>query len=234
MLMGATPDAIWDILPENAWGQGFTSRLVFIYGTAPTLRRKIFLNGERPDFTPLKTSLEEFYQEIHGEVMWTEDAAEAMEIWYNDEKMEPVPDYGRLANYCGRRDVHAMKLTMISAVAAGHGLTVELSDFRRAQRWLFAAEETMPDVFRAMSQKSDTQLLSDAYHYVYTKYNSVKREEDRKPITERSIRLFFENKVPHEKIPTLIDAMEKTGRMYKNGFGDGWIPNTMEKIHDPR
>lgn len=233
MLLGATPDALGDILPENAWGQGFTSRLVFVYGTAPTFYRSIFSKDSDPDFTPLKKSLEELYNEVHGQVLWEPDAQAAMEHWYNDEKMAPVPDYARLVNYCGRRDVHLMKLTMISAISAGHGLTVELSDFRRAQSWLFETEKTMPDVFRAMAQKSDAQLLADAYHYVYTKYNSVSREK-RQAVSERSIRLFFENKVTHEKIPGLIEAMEKTGRMRKNPFGDGWIPNTMENIHDSR
>ena len=227
ILAGATPDAIGDIIPESAWGQGFTSRLVFVYGGIPQLRRSIFTRRKDSDMTVLKTELRRFFEELHGEFEWEPDAQRAMEHWFNDEKMAPIPTYGRLVNYCGRRDVHVMKLAMISGVSSGNGLTVTLSDFRRAQRWLFEAEETMPDVFRAMAQKSDTQLLQDAHHWMYVRYSRVAREK-RLPMKEREIFLWFENKTTSDKIPGLIQAMERTGRMRRGLISGDWIPNALD------
>lgn len=226
ILAAATPDAIGDIMPDTAWGQGFTSRLVFIYGTTPNLRRNIFQKPKETDLDFLKTELKRFFDELHGQFEWEPDAQSAMDIWYNDLKMTPIPDYGRLVNYCGRRDTHFMKLAMISAVSAGHGLSVTLSDFSRAQSWLLEAEKTMPDVFRAMAQKSDSQLLQDCHYWLYTRYSRVARET-RGPVKEQEIWRWFEDKTTSEKIPALMRAMETSGRMKRALLLGDWIPNPL-------
>ncbi len=230
LIAAATPAAIGDIIPESAWGQGFTSRLIFIYGGIPTLRRRIFQKRQDADANKLISSLKTFFKELHGVFEWEPDAQAAMERWFNDEKLAPVPNYGRLVNYCGRRDVHVMKLAMVSAVSAGNGLTVTLADFRRAQRWLFEAEITMPDVFRAMAQKSDSQLLQDCHHWLYVRYSRVDVGK-RVSIPETEIGTWLENKVPHEKIPSLISALEKTGRIRPGGFKGTWIPNPIDPLN---
>lgn len=226
ILAAATPDALGDIIPESAWGQGFTSRVIFVYGGIPTMKRNIFKKSSEADLSGLKTLLVEFFEELYGEFIWEPDAQAAMGHWFNEEKLEPVPTYGRLVNYCGRRDTHAMKLAMVSAVSAGHGLTVTLSDFRRAQSWLFEAETTMPDVFRAMAQKSDTQLLQDAHYWLHNRYFRVPKDQ-RIAIKEREIGRWFESKVPHEKIAGLILALVQNGRARKLEFG-GYIPNPID------
>lgn len=226
ILAAATPSAIGDIMPDTAWDQGFTSRLLFIYGTPPEMRRNILKKRKLEDYSKLKSLLKEYFYEFHGQVDWENPASEALDHWYNDEKMAPVPDYGRLANYAGRREQFILKLSMISAVSAGNGLTVSLKDFRRAQQWLFEAEETMPDVFRAMAQKSDTQILQDAHRFFWTKYNSVVREK-RKALTQRDIWSWFENKVPNEKIDNLVQTMEKTERLRKGMLPGEWFPNPL-------
>lgn len=225
MLAAATPAALGRF-PESAWGEGFTSRVTFIYGAPVSTRRNILSPRSKVDTSHLQTRLEEFYNELHGEFDWEPAAAERMDRWFNDEGMAPVPTYNRLVNYCGRRDIHILKLSMISAVAANHGQTVTLTDFERALGWMVAAERNMPDVFRAMVQKSDDQLLQDAHHFLYTKYANVKRE-DRKAIPERDIYQFFVNRTTSDKINGLVQMLEKTGRM-RPGLAPGtWIPNPL-------
>lgn len=89
----------------------------------------------------------------------------------------------------------------------------------------------MPDVFRAMHQKSDKQILTDAHQWLYDKWFAIKVEE-RKPIKERELALWFEDKIPSDKITGFIAAMERTGRMRK-GIPGEWIPNTFDKFYDP-
>lgn len=229
ILAAATPDALGDIIPESAWGQGLTSRIIFIYGAVPEKYRDMFARHKDSDMTELKEDLHRFFEELHGPFDWEPEAQDAIRHWFNVEKMAPVPTYGRLVNYCGRRNEHIMKLAMISAVSAGHGLTVTIEDFRRAQNWLFAAEATMPDVFRAMAQKSDSQLLQDCHFWLYTIYSKV-AIRDRKAISEMVIAKWFEDKAPHEKIQSLSDAMEKTGRMRRGMSPGTWIPNPLDQI----
>lgn len=233
ILAAATPDALSDTIPEVAWSQGFTSRFIFVYGVQPQTYRDMFVRPVETDFGALRVQLRDIFDHVHGEFHWEPDAQDANRHWFNDEGQAPVPTYGRLAHYVSRRNEHIMKLAMVSAVSNGHGLIVTLEDFRRAQRWLFEAEETMPNVFRAMHQKSDRQILDDAHWWMYNLWSAAK-VEDRKPIQERQIWKWFEDKVPSEKIPSYIDTMEKTGRMFKNAFGMGeWTPNTFDRFHDP-
>ncbi len=226
ILAAATPDAIGDIMPETAWGQGFTSRLVFVYGTAPDIIRSIFTKRKDKDLSSLEKTLKEFYNEVHGEVTWEDPAQRAMEHWFNVEKMKPVPDYARLVNYCGRRDAHVMKLAMISAVSAGHGTIVTLNDFLRGKKWLLEVEKTMPDVFRAMALKSDAQILHDAHYAMRVKFASVDPEK-RKPLTEKEVWDIFKDKCPHDKIDGLIKTMARLGYIRPGIQTGSWIPNPL-------
>jgi len=227
LLAGTTPDQLGDTIPDSAWGQGFTSRIIFIYGTAVKTRRDVFTKREEINTDQLLGCLNDWHKNLHGPFDWEEPAQQAWDIWFNDEEMAPVPEYSRLTNYLGRRNEHVMKLAMISAVSAGNGLTVTLSDFRRAQKWLFDAETTMPDVFKAMMQKNDTQLLQDLYHHMYARYNSLKNDK-RLAIREVEMWQFLEDKVPTERIKNLMDAAVKIGYFRLNTFDGGYIPNAKD------
>jgi hypothetical protein len=226
----ATPPAIGS-LPESAWGEGCTSRIIFLYGTKPNSHRDAFKKRIDSDMKELQNRISEIFSDIHGEFEWEEPARLAYNHWYNDEQMAPVPTYGRLVNYNGRRDTHVMKLSMISAVSAEHGLTITLDDFIRGRKWLLDAEQTMPDVFRAITQKSDAQLLQDLHYWMYTEYSKVARDK-RNPIPDGEVWKFLENKTTSDKIPGLFKAAESSGRMRKNFGTNSWIPNPFNGVEE--
>lgn len=217
ILAAATPAALGS-MPEAAWGEGFTSRVVFVYGSRPQTERRIFKPRAAQDYSRLKTRLEEIFNDVHGEISWSIAAQDAMENWYNVEQMAPVPDYGRLVNYLGRRDVHTMKLAIISAISSAR-FEVALADFERAKQWLLETEAAMPNVFRAITQKSDKQIIDDVHHFLYSRYSSVARDQ-RKPISTKVLLRFLEDKVTSDKIPRIIDQMTKSGRIRQTGFGE--------------
>ncbi len=231
ILAAVTPTDLGDIIPEAAWSTGFTARCLFIYGAGSDSYRDMFTRVKFKDTTILKDRLKEYFHDLHGEFIWDDDAAIALRHWFNEEKQAPVPTYGRLSHYIGRRNEHLMKLSMVSAVSAGHGLSVTLSDLNRAKVWLFAAEETMPDIFRSMHAKSDQQLLTDAHHWLYVNWSTPKLE-DRIPIPDRDLYDWFSKKVTHDKVDGMIKLMERTGRMRKATLLNGWIPNTFDKFVD--
>ncbi len=222
ILAAVTPAALGDIIPEVAWGQGFTSRIIFVYGTAPQTQRSMFKKQERVD-AGLSNFLRLCFNDYHGAFDWKDDAVEAMEHWYNVEKMAPIPTYGRLANYQARRDTQVMKLAMISCVSRGQFPVVELEDFLRAKSWLLETEKTMPDIFRAMNQKSDSQLIQDLYHFVFDSYMKLDKSK-RVPVGEQQIWRFMENKAPSDRVQKLIAAAENSGWIKRApGFGL-WLP----------
>lgn len=232
ILAAATPAAMMDIIPEQAWGQGLTSRILFIYGTAPSGYRNFFKKRKEVETDELEKDLKIFFKELHGEFEWEIEAQDAALAWINEEGMEPLPSYGRLANYVGRRSEHVAKLAMISAVSAGHGLCVTLADYRRAQTWLFDAEKTMPDVFRAMTQKSDSQILEDVHQVAWVTYTTLQRDK-RKALPDTEIWKILETRSTSERIPYLMKSLESTGRLRKAGMMGGWIPTPPGDYHNP-
>jgi hypothetical protein len=182
-----------------------------------------------PDMTRLKAQLGEIYNDLYGEVEWEIAAQDAYNYWYNDEDMAPKPTYGRLINYNARRSEQVTKLAMISAISAGHGMIVTLADFIRGRRWLLDAEKTMPDVFRGITQRSDAQTLADLHYHLYIIYSRVARDK-RKAIHEKVLWDFLESRATSDKIPALIQAAERTGRIRRDLVPKFWIPNELNAV----
>lgn len=225
MLAGTQPDFLNSLLPDVAWGQGFTSRLILIYAeTAPTVDL----------FTSIKTDTNNLVQglnrifEYKGQYTWTKNAIDEINAWHKA-KGPPAPTHSKLLNYSGRRSVTAMKLSMISSASRGDSMIVTVEDFERAKDWLIQAEVVMPDIFRAMGQKSDSQIIADLHFHIYRIWSSVALEK-RKPVPEKEIYNFLHTRVPSEKIVRLIDVAEKSGYIRKGMYPGEWIPNPLQNL----
>jgi hypothetical protein len=223
ILGGATPDYIGTIFPEVAWGGGFTSRLVFIYGAEIHDPSRDVFKKKQDKITQdgLQQDLCRIFL-LSGECLWEPDAMKALNAWFS-ERLPPIPDHNRLTHYKGRRGPHVLKLSMISAVSYHQSLTVTLGDFLRAKKWLLDAEEKMPDVFRAMRQKSDEQLIRESYHHLYSIYSSVVREK-RQAIPESVLWDFLYERATSDKIPGIITAMERSDLIRRGTKPGTYVP----------
>lgn len=141
MLACTTPADMAQILPPEAFGQGFMSRIVLVH--AATKERKI-----PPKFTKLDTELEQDLKdtfrhistELHGAMSIT-DSAENLynEIYMND---VTIPDV-RFTHYSERRMSHLLKLCMVLAIARD-SMTIETIDVEAAESLLSITERDMP------------------------------------------------------------------------------------------
>ncbi len=225
ILAGTQPDFLSTFLPEEAWGMGFTSRLIMIYADkAPP--SDLFSRREVKASALAARLLEVF--EYKGEFQWTKNAVDEINAW-NTAGCPPAPTHSKLFHYNGRRAVHVIKLAMISAVSRCTGeLIVTVDDFERAKDWLLDAEKTMPDIFRAMGLKSDAQLIADLHYHLYRKYSSVAMDK-RRPLPTSEIYEFLHTRVPSDKIARLIDVAEKTGYIRRGTYPDEWVPQLVVK-----
>jgi hypothetical protein len=225
ILGGTQPDFLNSLLPEEAWGMGFTSRVIMIYANE-TFKGDLFATVARRA-SNLAVGLNDIFK-YKGEFSWTRPAVDEINAW-NNAGCPPTPTHSKLLHYNRRRALHTIKLAMISSAASSPELIVTVDDFERAKDWLIAAEIHMPDIFRAMGQRSDTQILTDLHFHLYRKWSSVTLDL-RKPIVTQDVYKFLESRVPSEKIKGLMDVAEKAGYMRRGQYPDEWIPNTIGSI----
>jgi len=231
-ILGAvTHDFIGELFPDLAWGQGFTSRIIFVYGIKHAPANPNRFARPKMNYTKaLNTDLAKV-SELGGEFIWTDDAQDAFQAWASV-GMPPIPTYERLKYYLERREVHFWKLSMISAVSRTGKLTVETEDVERAKQWLIDAELTMPDVFRAIAQKSNYQLIRDLHQHFYAIYTSLV-EKKRQPIPEENIKDWLAKRVTSNQVQNIFDTAVDAGYLSKSPvYSAHWIPRRMDQVGD--
>lgn len=166
LLGGTAPDWIQSMIPHEALGGGFTSRIIFV---VEEVKRKII-----PKYIPtdeelatqeiLQSDIERISQ-LAGEITFDEDAEKLYIDWYIDQDKKlsagqpAVPDT-RFAGYCERRATHLQKLMILCSASRSDELKIRAADFHRALSLLHMAELQMPKTFGGlgksrMSDESD-------------------------------------------------------------------------------
>lgn len=225
ILAGTQPDFLNTFLPEEAWGMGFTSRLIMVYSSSGIVRdlfSNITVNAKA-----LQTELNKIF-ELRGGFIWSKEAVDEINAW-NRAGCPPTPTHSKLFHYNGRRALHTIKLAMISSAARDNKLKVYIEDFERARDWLLEAEATMPDIFRAMGQKSDVQIIADLHYHLYRLYSTVAVDK-RKALPTQTIYEFLIHRATSDRIPRLIETAEKTGYIRRGSYPDEWIPNPLNGL----
>jgi hypothetical protein len=205
---GTQPAYLANLLPEQAWGMGFMSRIIMIHcGT----RRQVRLFGGKQLSDTTRQSLIRRLQamgKLYGAMPWEFRAAEAAEHW-NLKGLEPVPTHSKMEHYNARRMLHVLKLSIVSAVSQGN-TSISVEDFNRGRDWLLEAESAMPDIFRAMVQRSDIEVIDELHFYAWQVYI-----KDKKPIHESKLINFLQGRVPSEKIVRILDICTRAGNFTK-------------------
>lgn len=163
ILCGSTPSNLVKLMPEFAWEQGLTSRMLLIYG------------DEQPVIDVFNTPFRELDADlIHdlklingliGQFGWTEEYARAMHNW-KLLKQPPVPRHPKLAHYNSRRFAHLIKLSMIASICRSNELMLIKEDFNKAMGWLLEAEQYMPGIFASGGGSAESAALDEIAHFV--------------------------------------------------------------------
>jgi hypothetical protein len=234
ILAGYQPALMATTFPEEAWASGLARRLIMVHCSTGQYRG---LFDEAPDATAGRRTLVRQLSalaDLYGVCRWTPAAAARIAEW-DAESGEPgrggnpVPTHSKLAYYVGTRTHLVIKLCIVSAVSRSGSRVIELIDVSRAIAWLIEAEATMPDVFRAMLGKSDTQVIEEMHYFV----QSMWAKDRRKPVAGDVIRRFLLMRVPHDKVEGLLAAAEKAQILSRQAGSDLWLPRPkMEHIGD--
>lgn len=202
-LAGTQPGFMASLFPEEAWSMGFTSRIIMVYsseipqvelfgGTRPSPEVFKSLTGHLADITSLR-----------GQFLFSEAASTAITQWHKGGHL-PVPDHSKLEHYNSRRILHLLKLSMISAVSRSMELIITHEDVDRALDWLLSTERFMPDVFRQMVGRSDTQVLQELHIFAHRIW-----AKEHKPLHESRLIHFLSTQVPADKVQRILETADR-------------------------
>lgn len=209
ILAGSQPAFLAHLLPEEAWGMGFTSRMMLIYAGMGVDSQDTF--GE---LAPGQGSAElesrlGMFSEKCGEFVWEPAAMEMFNAWTRG-KCAPIPDHSKLAHYLTRRKLIALKLAMISTISRSGELTVGSEDVIRALDWLLGAERVMPDIFREMAGKSDTDVIMELHYFMWQTMTQRKARGQPANLAESEMYNFLRFRVPGDKVARILDIAERS------------------------
>lgn len=201
ILGGTQPKFLHQILPERAYGMGFTSRLIFVYAEERP-KVSLFTAPER-DMAQRKLLARdlEVIGHLKGAFQWEALAAALAEEWI-DRGCEPAPTHPNLIHYIGRRPINLIKLAMVFSVSESSDLIVRESHVETAISTLVEVEQWMPEVFKDAGGDSDRAVIDQAFDWAFNRYQRTK-----KPIMENLLINFLSAKVHSYKISSIIEVM---------------------------
>ena len=201
ILSGTTPSNLMHFVPEFAWEQGFTSRIIMIFAEDQPVV-DVFSAAKLPKPVDLIHDLK-VIDTLLGEFGWTDEYKEAMNNW-KSMGCPPKPQHPKLEHYCSRRFSHLLKLSIVANVDRGDDLTLTKQDFNKAMGWLLEAELAMPNVFTQGLVVPDAKVMHELHFY-------LKGFPDGLP--ERQLLGYAKNITPLITIPAVFAMMERAGMM---------------------
>jgi len=209
ILSGTTPSNLIALMPEVAWDQGFTSRVILIYSDERTIGDD-FAQKTRGLNESLAHDIKQIGNLV-GEFHVTEEYRSAVNNWRALGE-PPQINHPKLSHYKTRRRVHLYKLSMVSAADRGNVLLLTKDDFNRAMGWLIEAEQAMPEIFQSGGNNAESKAIDEIHHYIH-----IHDKGDGVPQTK--IVNFARERVPMHMVTRVIEVMLATGTIVTNGKG---------------
>lgn len=228
MLGGAQPGWLASIFPEDAWSTGIGRRLIMIYASEAPWKD---IWGEISPNHNLQNKLLQGLgklSQVYGGLKIDLSAVEFLQAWDKGGRL-PQPTHSKLSFYNSSRYFQLIKLSIISAMSRicyffpvkEEDYKVSRFDVERALEWLLQAEKLMPDIFRAMVGKSDKDVIDEMHIFVTAAFARNKQ----KAVSGEFIRQFLIERVPHDKIESLIGTAERANLIARvGGTQDMYIP----------
>lgn len=172
-LLGATaPEWLQSMLPQEAIGGGFTSRVIFVVEDqkSKTVPEHVLSPAENRLREALISDLVKIGN-ITGQYTFTAAGRLAYNEWYVAYDKEiaagryPVEDE-KFAGYSERRATHIRKLMMIMSASRGNSRQLDAQDFERANRLLKATELKMAKTFGGIGKAKYADVTEKVMQYV--------------------------------------------------------------------
>lgn len=205
---GTQPKYLSSILPEEAYGMGFVSRLLMVYAGDNPSPGDIF-HGPKLDMT-LRVKLDQDLKKImklKGEFQFKKAAMDMLNEW-NAAGQEPKPTHPRLQSYTQRRLLSIIKMSMSFSASDRGDMLITPNDIQRSFDLLHPTEAIMPQIFMEMERGTFGQVIEETLAYIWQQYMLKKS-----PIPEPRIVNYLINKVPQNQVMYTIQLMVNSSKI---------------------
>lgn len=222
-LLGATaPDWLQSMLPQEAVGGGFTSRVIFVVEErkGKTVPKHILTTEERNLEGALTRDLDRINQ-LSGEFRFDAAGEKAYVEWYKEQDAmlakgnSPIED-PRFAGYCERRTTHLRKVMMLMSASRGDDLILSQIDFDRSIKVLKSTELKMARTFGGLGQAKYSDVTEKVMNYIKalgTTTRSVLLAKFYRDVDPATLRI-IEEVLTQMKV-VKITLLEKGDKMYE-------------------
>ena len=216
ILGGAQPAWLYSVFPENAWSTGISRRLIMVYSNETPFREFSDMPIEHEVAAEFMLHRLTDISILYGQASWTKSAVVHFAKWHREGR-PPKTTHSKLVHYEGSRTLLATKLAVVSAVSRTGMTVIDEIDTRRAIEWLTDAERVMPDIFREMIGKSDSQVIDDLHFFVTALWAKSKQ----KPVNGEMIWEWLRQRVPSDKIEKILMVAERSNVLQR-------VPNSLD------
>lgn len=236
LIGGVQPKFMQTLFPDEAWGMGTTSRMIFVEASiVPEVKSMFTISSLDPKkFARLLAELRHL-STIFARFHWTPEAIALADDW-RARGHEPLPTHSKLESYVVRREANIFKLAMVASIsrhrpAKGQVPTIERADLLRAMSWLFDAEARMPDIFKLMSGKSDHAILEQLHMWAFRE--QAKNGGPTHYVPQRRVYDFLSTHMPVDKVKATLDIAVKSGLLEETAMNGTphFRPRAIETRH---
>ena len=224
LLAATAPDWLSSMLPEEAFGGGFTSRCMFVY--EPRKRQVVADPRMTPEEEDLRELLLEDYKSLThlaGRMHLDSEMVDEYIHWYEQQEaailegMPPVRD-ARFNGYIARRQTHCWKLCMAMAASRGNELWITKSDFHRAKALLETTERKMVHAFGGIGPSKYSNPLHVVIQYLQERgaasHSEILRQH--KYVLDDYTLKIVTNNLRHMGIVTIdLNSMDPNDKTYR-------------------
>lgn len=201
IVSATTPAWLSGTLPDTAWAEGFSSRLIMVF-SQERIKIDPFSAAEMDEV--LEKNLVHDLEDIHsmyGLMKFEEEFVELFRSWYMAD-CPPIPEHPKLEHYNPRRHIHFLKLCIVFSAARASDHVIRVIDFQKAQDLLLETEALMPDVFKSMKYNSDSNIIDETYAFIWQAYS-----KEKKGISEHRIIHFISERAPSYSVMKVLQIM---------------------------
>ena len=223
LLGGTTPSFIREAFSDRIISQGFTSRVIVVFGHAPRFFRQ-FPGLSDEQIKCRSDIVDHLYKlrEVAGEVRLSPEASAWHKQLYESGEMSSkrVNKDPRLDNYYGRKNVHLLKTAMLIHFADKTNLIIDLDDIKRAAKLLAITEHKMHEAFNTVGRNPIGEVTKHILRFII---------ESGVGVRYKKLWLNFVSESSKQELDQVLEFLVTTDQVENN---NGWYKALVDDVYN--